>query len=185
MIDAIHYRSFEMPPDGKLTEEQIGHLTKWVEMGAPWPAGETVAASRPSGRELTDEDRAYWAFQPIKRVDPPALEGDTWSRTAVDKFILAKIREAQLEPAPEADRVTVARRLYLDLTGLPPTLEQIDAFLSDQSDKAYENLVDQLLASRRMASGWRRSGSIWSAMRSPMATSRTRSVRPRGATATT
>ena len=158
LVDAINYRSFEMPPDGKLTEEQIGHLTKWVEMGAPWPAGETVAASRPSGRELTDEDRAYWAFQPIKRVDPPAIEGDTWSRTAVDKFILAKIREAQLEPAPEADRVTVARRLYLDLTGLPPTLEQIDAFLSDQSDKAYENLVDQLLASpaygERMATFW-------------------------------
>lgn len=158
LVDAINYRSFEMPPEGKLTEEQIGHLTKWVEMGAPWPAGETVAASRPSGRELTDEDRAYWAFQPVKRPAPPTLDGDTWSRTAVDKFILAKIREAQLEPAPEADRVTVARRLYLDLTGLPPTLEQVDAFLSDQSENAYEKLVDQLLANpaygERMATFW-------------------------------
>ncbi len=147
LLDAVHYRSFEMPPDGKLSEEQIGHLTKWVEMGAPWPAGETVAAAQPSGRELTDEDRAYWAFQPVKRVEPPTLERDTWCRTPVDRFILAKIREAQLEPAPEADRVTVARRLYLDLTGLPPTPQQMDAFLSDGSDKAYETLVDQLLAS--------------------------------------
>ncbi len=147
LLDAVNYRSFEMPPEGKLSEEQIGHLTQWVEMGAPWPAGETVAAALPSGRELTDEDRAYWAFQPVKRVEPPTIAGDSWSRTAVDHFILAKIREAQLEPAPEADRVTVARRLYLDLTGLPPTLPQMDAFLSSSSDKAYENLVDQLLAS--------------------------------------
>ncbi len=147
LVEAINYKSLEMPPDGKLSEEQIGHLTKWVEMGAPWPAGETVAAAKPSGRELTDEDRAYWAFQPVKRVEPPTLEGDHWSRTPVDRFILAKIREAELEPAPEANRVTVARRLYLDLTGLPPTLQQMDACLSDPSDKAYETLVDQLLAS--------------------------------------
>ncbi len=147
LLDAVNYRSFEMPPEGKLSEEQIGHLTKWVEMGAPWPPGEVVAAAHPSGRELTAVDRAYWAFQPVKRVDPPTIEGDQWSRTAVDQFILAKIREAQLEPAPEADRVAVARRLYLDLTGLPPTLPQMDAFLSDPSDQAYEKLVDQLLAS--------------------------------------
>ena len=147
LLDAVNYRSFEMPPDGKLSEDQIGHLTKWVEMGAPWPTGETVAAAKPSGRELTEEDHAYWAFQPVKRVEPPTIEGDHWSRTPVDHFILAKIREAQLEPAPEADRVTVARRLYLDLTGLPPTPQQMDAFLSDSSDKAYENLVEQLLAS--------------------------------------
>ena len=95
LLDAVNYRSFEMPPEGKLSEEQIGHLTKWVEMGAPWPAGETVAAAQPSGRELTDEDRAYWAFQPVKRVEPLTLERDTWSRTAGDRFILAKIREAQ------------------------------------------------------------------------------------------
>ena len=147
LLDAVNYRSFEMPPEGKLSDEQIGHLTKWIEMGAPWPAGETVAAALPSGRVLTDEDRAYWAFQPVQRVEPPTIAGDQWSRTAVDRFILAKIREAQLEPAPEADRVTVARRLYLDLSGLPPSPQQMDAFLSDSSDKAYENLVDQLLAS--------------------------------------
>lgn len=147
LLEAVNYRSFEMPPEGKLSEDQIGHLTKWIEMGAPWPAGETVAAAHPRGRELTAEDRAYWAFQPVKRVEPPTIEGDQWSRTAVDHFILAKIREAQLEPAPEADRVTIARRLFLDLTGLPPTLQQMDAFLSDQSDTAYEKLVEQLLAS--------------------------------------
>ncbi len=158
LLDAVNYRSFEMPPDGKLSEEQIGHLTKWVEMGAPWPSGETVAAALPAGRQITDEDRSYWAFQPVKRVEPAELEGDQWSRTPVDQFILAKIREAQLEPAPEADRVTIARRLYLDLTGLPPTTQQIDAFLSDESNKAYEHLVDQLLTSpaygERMASFW-------------------------------
>ncbi len=149
LLDAVNYKSVEMPPDGKLSEEQIGHLAKWVEMGAPWPAGETVAAAHSTTREITDADRAYWAFQPVKRVEPPLLEGDRWSRTPIDRFILAKLREAQLEPATEADRVTLARRVYLDLTGLPPTLRQMDAFLSDKSDTAYETLVDQLLATPR------------------------------------
>ncbi|RLS55196.1 MAG: DUF1553 domain-containing protein [Planctomycetota bacterium] len=158
LLDAVNYRSFEMPPDGKLSEDQIGHLTRWVEMGAPWPAGESVAPARPGGRELTDEDRAYWAFQPVRRIEPTVIAGDTWSRSSIDRFIVSKLHDAQLEPAPEADKVTMARRLYLDLTGLPPTLAQSDAFLSDNSEQAYENLVDQLLRSpaygERMATFW-------------------------------
>lgn len=149
LLEAVNYKSIEMPPDGKLTAKQIGHLTEWIEMGAPWPSGEQVAAARPSSREITDADRGYWAFQPVKRVEPPVLEGDSWSRTAIDRFIFAKLRDAPLEPTPEADRVTLARRVTLDLTGLPPTLQQMDAFLSDHSDHAYETMVDQLLSSPR------------------------------------
>jgi len=158
LLEAVNYKSLQMPPDSKLSDEQIEHLTRWVEMGAPWPAGEKVAPSRSPGREISDEDRHYWAFQPVKRVDPPQVEGDAWSRTEVDRFILAKLKEAQLEPAPGANRVTLARRVSLDLTGLPPSPQMMDAFLSDTSDTAYETLVDQLLASPRygeqMARSW-------------------------------
>ena len=158
LLEAVNYKSIQMPPEGKLTEEQIEHLTRWVQMGAPWPSGETVAVARNPGREISETDRQYWAFQPVKRVEPPVLQGDSWSRTAVDRFILAKLRDAQLEPAPEADRVTLARRVSLDLTGLPPTPQQMDAYLSDQSDHAYETLVDQLLGSpqygEQMARFW-------------------------------
>ena len=158
LLEAVNYKSLQMPPDSKLSEEQIEHLTRWVEMGAPWPAGEKVAPSRSPGREISEEDRHYWAFQPVKRVEPPQVEGDAWSRTEVDRFILAKLKEAQLGPAPAADRVTLARRVSLDLTGLPPSPKMMDAFLSDTSDTAYETLVDQLLASPRygeqMARSW-------------------------------
>ena len=149
LLEAVNYKSLEMPPDGRLSEEQIKYLTQWVEMGAPWPSGEKVAASRAVTRDITDEDRNYWAFQPVKPVTPPTLEGDRWSRSPLDRFILLQLRGSQLEPAPEADRVTLARRITLDLTGLPPSPEQLDAFLSDHSDQAYETLVDQLLDSPR------------------------------------
>lgn len=150
LLQAVNYTSFEMPPDGKLTDEQIGHLTQWVRMGAPWPAGEAQTAAVPASREFTEADRNYWAFQPVVRPTPPTRSAnDSWSRTAIDQFILQSLQASQLQPAQEADRLTLIRRVCLDLTGLPPTPEQYDAFISDSSPTAYEQLVEQLLASPR------------------------------------
>ena len=118
---------------------------------ALWAAEESVA---PLGT-YTAVERRYWAFQPRKDVAPPAIS-DPWIKTPVDAFILAGLRKAGLKPAPEADRATLIRRVTYDLTGLPPTPEEIDAFVADKSPDAWEKLVDRLLASPHYGERWGR-----------------------------
>ncbi len=147
LIEAVNYTSYEMPPDGKLSEEQIALLTKWVAMGAPWPGDDGTQTVRNAGKEVTQEDRQYWCFQPLRHPQPPTLADDVWSRTDIDRFILARLKETGIAPQPEADRLTLIRRATQLVTGLPPTLAEIDAFLSDDSPDAYAALVDRLLES--------------------------------------
>lgn len=149
LIEAINYASYEMPPDGKLPDEQIALLTKWVELGAPWPGEMAAAPVRAPGSKLTEADRNYWCFQPLQHPTPPVVAGDDWSRTDVDRFLFARLQEAQLAPQAEADRLTLIRRATQIVTGLPPTLAEIDHFLSDDSPAAYETLIDRLLDSPR------------------------------------
>lgn len=149
LIEAINYGSYEMPPDGKLSDEQIALLTRWVEMGAPWPGDDGTQEVRTAGREITADDRAFWCYQPLRHPATPQLERDDWSRTDVDRFILAALNDAGLAPQAEADRLTLIRRVTQIVTGLPPTVAEIDAFLSDDSPHAYETLVDRLLESPR------------------------------------
>jgi len=104
--------------------------------------------------EITAVDREHWSFRPLRRPAIPQLDEDTWSRGAIDRFILAKLREKQLAPMPEADRTTLIRRLTFDLTGLPPEPDEVDAFLADRSPGAYERLVDRLLASPAYGQRW-------------------------------
>src|SRR4051812_26631947 len=118
---------------------------------ALWAAEETIA---PLGK-YTPVERRYWAFQPRKDVTPPAIS-DPWIRTPIDAFILDGLRKKNLKPAPEADRTTLIRRVTYDLVGLPPTPEEIDAFVADRSPKAYEKLVDRLLASPHYGEQWGR-----------------------------
>src|SRR5690606_6520875 len=106
--------------------------------------------------KITDEDRAWWAFQPVQAWPVPVIEGDTWSRNAVDRFLLARMQVEGLQPAPEADRATLIRRLAFDLTGLPPTPAEIADFLADERPDAYEQLVDRLLASPHYGERWAR-----------------------------
>jgi hypothetical protein len=123
-----------MPPPGfqrPLSERQMDTLRRWVAAGAPY-AG-------------------HWAFQPVQRNSPPDVQHPGWIRNEIDRFILAKLESEGLSPSPEADRASWLRRVTLDLTGLPPTLAELDAFLADQSIKAYETVVDRLLASPRHA----------------------------------
>ena len=142
LIEAVRYESYEMPPEGKLPDADIAVLEKWVAGGAVWPGGgEAVRKTE----KITDEDRAYWSFQPV--ADPPVP--DINGSTAIDKFLNAKLADCGLQSAPPADRRTLVRRLYQTVIGLPPTPEQVDAFLADDSPNAYERLVEELLASPR------------------------------------
>ncbi len=158
LVEAINYASFEMPPDGKLSDDKIATLTEWVRMGAPWPAetGNTVLVPRTAGLEITDEDRHYWAFVPPSRPSLPRVSSPEWARNPIDAFVLAKLEGRQLHPAPPADRRELIRRAYFDLVGLPPTFEEREEFAADDRPDAYERLLDKLLASPQYGERWGR-----------------------------
>jgi hypothetical protein len=148
-----HDEDLKMPPSGKLNDDQIAALREWIQAGAPWPAKAAMTA-RPPGT-ITDEDRSWWAFQPVKAVKAPPIHGD---QTPIDAFIALKQMAAGLSSVQPADRRVLIRRVTFDLIGLPPTPAEIDAFVNDQSTDAYEKLVDRLLDSprygERMARIW-------------------------------
>ena len=143
-----------MPPKSKLPPEEIATLTEWVARGVPWGvAAPSSAASPPTSgipgtlSKAEFEKRArHWSFQPLRKVSPPAVSPAHagWVRNPIDRFILAALEAKKLTPAPEAAKRTLIRRLSFDLTGLPPSPAEIDAFLKDRSPDAYEKLVDSL-----------------------------------------
>jgi hypothetical protein len=145
-------RSGEMPEKGKpLTEEQLAVIEKWITQGAKTAKTEPLVLA--PGPIISDEDREYWAFQPVKRPMVPKAAN---TRNAVDAFIIAKASEKGLTMAPEADRRSLIRRVTLDLTGLLPTPEEVEAFVADKSPLAYEQLVERLLASKNYGERWAR-----------------------------
>ncbi len=148
-------RSGEMPPgEKKVPAEQIAVVARWVAAGAP--ALRDEPASLPPGIDITPQERAYWFYQPLRRPEPPRLVARDGVRTAVDAFVLARLREKGLAFNPEADRLTLLLRASFDLTGLPPSPEEADAFLADPAPGAYERLVDRLLASPAYGERWGR-----------------------------
>ena len=143
---------FRMPPvDPRLTREEVGILRAWIDQGASWPedSGDDRAVSSAPASE-------HWAFQPISRQEPPQVSGSEWVQSPIDRFVLAKLESEGIEPAPAADKLTLLRRLSLDLIGLPPTWEQAEEFLADSSPAAYERLVDTLLDSKHYGEKWAR-----------------------------
>ena len=158
LIQALRYAStIKMPPTDKLAEEQISSFVKWVEIGAPWPLEQAPETAGPKPKfDLEARKREHWAWQPLKRSSPPGVINTEWSDHPADHFLLAKLEEKELSPAQPADRYTLLRRLSFDLTGLPPTPQQIEAFVHDDSDGAYERLVDRLLHSPRFGERWAR-----------------------------
>tara|TARA_R110002111_G_scaffold1162_2_gene8215 strand:+ start:5988 stop:9203 length:3216 start_codon:yes stop_codon:yes gene_type:complete len=157
LIEAIRYESYEMPPAGKLKAEQIKVLEKWVSLGAPWPgADDTVPVRKEQGPQFTDKDRSWWAIQPLQVVTVPKPAAGDWCRNEIDRFLLSKSEQQGLTPAPEASRASLIRRVYFDLHGLPPTPEEVQEFLNDQSPDAYERLVDRLFDSPRYGERWAR-----------------------------
>lgn len=154
MIEAVRYANddFQMPPKQKLPDADVAILVKWIEMGAPWPEDAAKKVVVTEGG-FTEEQRKYWAFQPVAKVSAPQA-GEGWVRNDIDRFIAAKQAEMKLKPAPEADRHELVRRVYFDLHGLPPTKQQIDAFVKNNDPQAYEKLIDELLTSPRYGERW-------------------------------
>ncbi len=146
----------KMPPKGKLTDAQIALLTQWVEMGAPAPAA-TAASTAPSKRTIDIErGREFWAFQPPADPPCPSVVDRKWPQSDLDRFILAALEAKGLTPASPADKRTLIRRATFDLTGLPPTPDEVNAFLADQSNDAFAKVVDRLLASPQYGLRWGR-----------------------------
>lgn len=157
VMKAVSYEDsdLQMPPDNKLEPAQIADLKKWIELGAPWPADEVKQAANHKPGEFSAQDRAWWAFQPVKAVAPPKLPNSKYTlRNEVDKFIAARLQQENFPQAPEADRTEFVRRAYFDLHGIAPTPEQVKAFVEDKSTDAYDRLIEDLLKSPRYGERW-------------------------------
>lgn len=156
-IEAVRYESYEMPPKGKLADDEIKTFEKWIEMGAPWPAGDTpVESGVVSEFDLQKRKSEHWAWQPVRAPELPVVNAKDWPRAPLDHFVVAKLETAGLKPAGDVDRAALVRRLYFDLIGLPPTPEQVAKVVGDQSDDAIERQVDELLQSPHFGERWGR-----------------------------
>ncbi|CAK8993678.1 DUF1553 domain-containing protein [Durusdinium trenchii] len=148
-------RDGEMPPDeGKqLSHDEIAIIRQWIDEGAQTARPEPESIDGPL---ITEEERSYWAFLPIERIDPPSVEAADRARTPIDSFLLSRLEEQGFSYAEEASRLALLRRASIDLTGLPPTLEEAQQFLADEVPGAYERLVDRLLSSPAYGERWGR-----------------------------
>ncbi len=158
LLDAVSYRDkrLRMPPEGQLSDEQIADLTKWIADGAAWPAVEIPYELSEPDPIYEDIKRDHWAYQPLADATPPIAPDPSWSQDPVDRFVSARLAEQGLAPTTDADRVALIRRVTFDLTGLPPTPEEIGAYLADESAAAFAKVVDRLLASSAYGERWGR-----------------------------
>ena len=157
LLEAINYKSLEMPPKGQLPPEQIDILTRWVKDGLPWSDEAIAAAAKAHGPPQVDaKARNFWSFRPLASPAIPIVKDKSWVRNPVDAFVLAKLETHGARPAPLASKASLLRRAYYAITGLPPTPEEIDAFTADDSPGAYEKIVDKLLESPDYGEHWGR-----------------------------
>src|SRR5262249_2149136 len=131
----------------RLAATQIGLLRAWIDQGAKWPETAQAAAQ---------DKRNHWAFKAPLRPQPPTVANPKWPRNPIDQFVLARLEKGKLKPPPEPNRRTLIRRLSLDLTGLPPSLVELDDFLADRSPQAYDRVVERLLVSPHYGERWGR-----------------------------
>jgi hypothetical protein len=156
LIESINYGDlYEMPPSSKMPDDEIELFTRWIDMGAPWTPGEKVQESRQKF-DLAQRAADHWVWRPVVRPDLPGVTQADWSKDELDLFILKKLEARGLHPAADADRPTWLRRVYFDLIGLPPTPDQVAAFVNDNSADAFANVVDELLDSPRFGERWAR-----------------------------
>jgi hypothetical protein len=161
LLAAIRYsdQDLQMPPTGKLPDAVIADFEQWIASGALDPrTGPSTAAPSPAplkGMSIAD-GRKWWAFQPVREMPAPATQGSTWPKTKIDSFLLAKLTESKLKPSPAAQPDELVERAYVDLLGFKPTYDEVQAFVNDRSPKAYENLIDRLLASPHYGEQWGR-----------------------------
>ncbi len=159
LLQVTGYRErIKMPPTGKIGEAEISVLREWVKMGAPWPADE-ASPSKPGDVGKKGYSRAqkeFWSFRPLRQPALPAVKDEGWIRSPIDRFVLSGLEANQLSAAPPADPLTLIRRVTFDLTGLPPSEDEVRAFLADKSPEAFARVVDRLLASPRYGEKWGR-----------------------------
>ncbi|MDP6445668.1 MAG: DUF1549 domain-containing protein, partial [Pirellulaceae bacterium] len=153
VLSALRHESFEMPPDRKLPASVAADFERWIIGGAPDPR---KGKPQPVAAKPQRADKTFWSFLPVRSPPPPMVKDTAWPRDDVDRFLLAEIERAGLRPNPDAARHVLLRRLYFDLVGLPPTIEQLDAFSADSSDGAVARVVDELLASPEFGERWGR-----------------------------
>ncbi|MDQ3814014.1 MAG: PSD1 and planctomycete cytochrome C domain-containing protein [Armatimonadota bacterium] len=162
LIQAIqHTGAVKMPLGGaKLKPHEIEALTEWVKMGVPWPGAEVSQAALTAAQSgdyvITDAQRGFWSFQPVRNYAPPQTKNGAWATSPIDKFILAKLEARGLKPNKAVDRRTLIRRATYDLTGLPPTPSEVDDFVQDKAPDAFAKVVDRLLASPQYGERWGR-----------------------------
>ncbi len=146
-----------MPPakdGGKLPDNVIASFEQWIKMGAPDPRVAKAAVSKYAPDPLKAKEHRF--FNPVKPIEVPVVKNQKWTKTPVDSFILAKLETNAMEPSGPADKLTLIRRVYFDLTGMPPSAEEVDAFMADRSSKAFEKVVDRLLSSPQYGERWGR-----------------------------
>ena len=159
IIQAIrHEEGMAMPPKGKLEEREIAALVSWVKAGAIWPEGMKLAGDAPELRSgpITAAERAFWSYQPVTDPQPPVVDPMFAVRNDIDRFVIAKLTPTGLTMRPAAEKRTLLRRASFDLTGLPPTPSELDAFLKDTSPDAFSKVVERLLASKAYGERWGR-----------------------------
>ncbi|MEX0586177.1 MAG: DUF1549 domain-containing protein, partial [Pirellulales bacterium] len=157
LVEAINYSgAYEMPPKSKLPADEIATLTRWVEMGLPWPAESAATNSDAKNFDLAKRRAEHWCWQPLAKTTTPTPLDRAWPRSAIDAFLLDKLEKKGLSPAAPAERRTLLRRLSYDLVGLPPTPDELAEFLADGSPDAVERVVDRLLASPGFGERWGR-----------------------------
>ena len=157
IIHAIHYEDadFQMPPQNKLSDEAIADLEDWIAIGAPDPRSGVIADSRDSGLSV-EEGREFWSFKPIEKPEVPLVEDPLWQDSPIDSFIRAAQELGGINPAKKASRVDLVRRAYFTLIGMPPSPDQIESFVQDQRDDAFDRLVDKLLDLPHFGERWGR-----------------------------
>jgi hypothetical protein len=158
LIQAVRHvdPKFKMPMGAKLKDAEIADLTAWVKAGANWPKSAVKAASKDGKYVIHPEMRNFWSFQPLRDPAPPAVKDSKWARTNIDKFVLGKLESEGLKPVKQASKRDLIRRATLDLTGLPPTYEEIEAFEKDASPEAFAKVVDRLLTTPQYGERWGR-----------------------------
>ena len=155
MVKAVRYEGRKMPPSGQLPASVIADIEKWVEMGAPDPRVSTASNWKPSTIDI-EKGRKYWAFQAPTKPAVPVVKNTKWSAQPIDRLLLARMEQKHVSPVADADRATWLRRVSFDLIGLPPTPDELDAFLNDTGKDADSKVVDRLLASERFGERWGR-----------------------------
>ncbi len=156
LMSLLNGKPLLMPPTGRLPEDRIAALSKWIEMGAPWPEETQTETDVSEAFDIEARKRAHWAWQPVKPVGVPAVRDEAWPSNDVDRFLLRKLEAKHLKPAKPAGRHALIRRLTFDLTGLPPTPAQIKSFIGDESPNAYVKLIRRLLESPHFGERWAR-----------------------------